>query len=111
MSYKDKYLKYKLKYLDLINQSGGKLKSKFINSIDKNKLDTLLTKKNKIIIRHETDNDIFNFTITGDKITYRYVIKELTKQGLNLVDNDPDHIFIEDFISDDDYYYDLVIGS
>lgn len=86
-------------------------KQKFINSISENKLNKLLTTKNKIIIKYENENDTLYFTIIGNKITYKYVIDELYKQGLNLIKNDQDHIYIEDFISNDDYTFDIVIGS
>jgi predicted esterase len=97
--------------LHFLKELNKKDNSKFINSIDENKLDKILTKKNKIVIRYEDENDIEHFTIKGDKITYHYVIKELIRQGINLVDNDQDHIYIEDFKSDDGYIFDIVIGS
>jgi predicted esterase len=97
--------------LHFLKELNKKDNSKFINSIDENKLDKVLTKKNKIVIRYEDENDIAHFTIKGDKITYHYVIKELIRQGINLVDNDQDHIYIEDFKSDDGYIFDIVIGS
>ena len=94
-----------------IIKSDYKKEEKFINSINNNKLNKLLTKKNKILIKYENENDIIYFTISGNHITYQYVIDELIKQELNLIDNDPDHIFIEDFISDDGYTFNLIIGS
>jgi predicted esterase len=100
-----------IKFLKELQSNKIDDKQKFINSIDENKLNKLLTKKNKILIRHEMEDDTLFFTIKGDNITYRYVIEELTRQGLNLVDNDPDHIFIEDFRLYDDYTFDIVIGS
>ena len=86
-------------------------KQKFINSISENKLNKLITTKNKIIIKYENENIILYFTIIGDKITYKYVIDELYKQGLNSIKNDQDHIYIEDFISYDDFTFDIIIGS
>jgi CMP-2-keto-3-deoxyoctulosonic acid synthetase len=86
-------------------------KQQFINSISENKLNKLLTTKNKIVVKYENENNILYFTIIGNKITYKYVIDELYKQGLNLIKNDQDHIFIEDLISNDDYTFDIVIGS
>jgi len=88
-----------------------RIKQKFVNSINKHKLNKLLTNKNKIIIKYDNENETLYFTIIGNHITYQYVIDELTKQGLNLIDNDPDHIYIEDFISNDNYTFDLIIGS
>jgi hypothetical protein len=93
------------------NQKIIRKNQKFINSISKNKLSKLLTKKNKIVIKYENEEDLLHFIINGDKITYQYVIDELYKQGLNLIDIDQDHIYIEDFISYDDYTFNIITGS
>ena len=97
--------------LDSENIKITRFKQKFVNSISENKLNKLLTRKNKIIVKYENEDDVIYFTIIGNKITYKYVINELYKQGLNLIDHDQDHIYIEDLISEDDYTFDIIIGS
>ena len=85
-------------------------------SMDIKELDDLVSDKKEIIIQQEfkcycyknlpTDNKIF--TIRGDKLTKKYVIDDLIKQGLVI---NCDHRFLEGFHNIKGNLYNMVLGS
>ena len=90
--------------------------AKFNVAININDLDYIITDKKEIIIQQEfkcycyknlpTDNKIF--TIRGDKLTKKYVIDDLIKQGLVI---NCDHRFLEGFHNIKGNLYKMVLGS
>ena len=88
----------------------------FTISIALDELDELLTERNRVIIKSNYkcycyDNEPRNtdfFIICGDKITIKYVLLELKKQGLHL---DCNHNFIEFFQKDNECQFTIGTGS
>ncbi len=78
-------------------------------------LNDVITDANNIIVTHtlcncgiNTWNRTTHYYISGNKMTNKYVINELIKQGLDL---DCDHFFLEGFRQISETQFELVIGS
>ena len=92
--------------------------AKFDIAIDFDDLDNIVTNEKHMVIKHVNDCRCYKktniktrfFFIQGDKLTNKFIINELIKQGLTL---DCDHRFLEGFhkLPDSDVQYELVIGS
>ena len=89
----------------------------FTISIDCDELDELLTDKKQIIIKQDYNCYCYDakinskyYTICGNKLTLKYVLLELKRQGLKI---DCNHHFIEGFIETkhSDCQFEIATGS
>ena len=88
--------------------------AKFVISIDIEKIDDLLSEKKEIIIQqsYKCYCHYFNitkkiFTIRGDKLTNKYVIDQLIKQGL---ESDCNHMVLDSFHNIGGNLYEIFFG-
>tara|TARA_B110001469_G_C9461892_1_gene232711 strand:+ start:329 stop:664 length:336 start_codon:yes stop_codon:yes gene_type:complete len=90
--------------------------AKFEVTICLNELNDIVTSKKKITIQHTYTCYCYGddplptkyFIIEGDKLTNKYIIDELIKQGLTMNCN---HIFLEGFNELHDNMYEIMVGS
>ena len=94
----------------------------FYVAIDLEELDTIVTEKTDIIVKHvyncfcyddcKKNTDYFYISCTLDKkMTNKFIIQELIKQGLNL--QECNHHFLEGFIKskESDCDFEIIVSS
>lgn len=78
-------------------------------------MNTILTRENRIIIKRQFDcgcydypkNPVYYF-VEGQNMTYRFVLSELSKQGL---ETNCKHMFVDDFKQNTNIQYSLCLGK